>query len=536
MTSRPSRRTALRAALSLPVALAAGGTRALAATTGPATVEKSIPASAPASGPDRLRIVGPWEIGGLEPARTGYLFARLQVAETLTGALDDGTPAPGLATRWEVSADGLAWRFRLRAGARFHDGTPVTAPAVVRSLWRARTPPAQLSLAPIEAIEAAGDDTVSIRLSRPWVGLPAVLAHSSAMVLAPSSFGDDGSVRAVIGSGPYRVSRLAPPQQLEIVAAPGHASAPLPIAGAHYLAVTRAETRVLMAESGQADLAWRLDPAGLQRLRANARARIVSVMLPRTIIVKVNAGHPWLSDARVRRALSLAIDRDGIARALLRDPELAATQLFPPSLGGWHDAALAPLRHAPDEAAALLAAAGFSREAGALRAPGGAPLRLRLRLRTFPDRPELPIIAVALQEQWRRLGLEVRVANGNSGDIPLGHRDGSLELALAARNYGNAPDPLITLLQDFGPDGGDWGAMNWRHEGLLAAMRALAGGAEPARADALRRSMAATLQSELPVLPIAWYREHVAVAGRVAGVRLDPLERSLRLDAMRWAT
>ncbi len=161
-------------------------------------------------------------------------------------------------------------------------------------------------------------------------------------------------------------------------------------------------------------------------------------------------------------------------------------------------------------------------------------------LRTFVDRPELPVIATALQAQWREAGIAVQVSVGNSGDIPLGHRDGSLQLALAARNYANVPDPTGTLIQDFGMGGtgsgaGDWGAMGWQDAGLSAALAELSrGGLPPARVAALRRRITATLQSELPVVPVTWYRQQVAVGPRVTGVTLDVLERSYRLSQMGW--
>lgn len=502
---------------------------AAAAALAAAPARPAQPAHAP------LQIVGPWEIGGLAPAISGYVFTRMQIAETLMDARDDGTPLPGLAESWHVSADGLSWRFALRPAARFHDGTPVDAEAAVRGLRAARVAPALLSVAPIAAIEAEGTRTVVLRLSAPYGGLPALLAHSSTLILAPASYGPDGGVRAIIGSGPYRVVTLTPPQQLEAAAFDGYDGPRPAIERVRYLAAGRSETRALMAESGQADLAYGLDPASLARLRGRRRVGVETVTLPRTVILKVNAGLPALADWRVRRALSLAIDRAGIAQALLRDPEMAATQLFPPTLQGWHDPALAPLAHDPAAAAKLLAEAGWQRAADGLRDARGQPLRLALR--TFPDRPELPIIASALQEQWRQAGIAVRVDVGNSGDIPLGHRDGSLQLGLAARNYATVPDPTGTLIQDFGPAGGDWGAMGWKNDTLLQALAELSRGTPAGqRLAALRAQVAAILQAELPVIPVTWYRQQVAASRRVTGVSLDPLERSYRLTLMGWRT
>ncbi|BFO57258.1 MULTISPECIES: ABC transporter substrate-binding protein [Comamonadaceae] len=515
-----TRRCALRA-------LAAGAAGAVA----PALRAQS------AAGPPRLQIVGPWEIAGLAPAVSGYVFTRLQIAETLVDADDDGTLLPGLAERFEASADGLAWRFVLRQGARFHDGIPVRAAAVVRCLEAARRPPSLLSGAPIQAIEAEDDSTVRVRLSRPHAALPALLAHSSTLVLAPASYAPDGAVRSIVGSGPYRITALAAPQRVEAEAFDGHGGPRPAIERVAYLSAGRSETRALMAEAGQADLAYGLDPASTVRLRRHATApgpvRVESVTLPRSVGIKVNAGLPALRDPRVRRALSLCIDRAGIARALLRDPALAATQLFPPTLRDWHADGLEPLALDPEAAARLLAEAGWRRGADGLRDAQGQPLRLALR--TFPDRPELPLIATALQAQWREAGIAVRVDVGNSGDIPLGHRDGSLQLALIARNYATTPDPTSTLAQDFGPRGGDWGAMGWSDARVADALATLqAGGIPKDRAAALRRQVVRTLQDELPVIPVAWYRQTVAISRRVGSVRLDPLERSYRLTAMEW--
>lgn len=505
--------------------------------------------TAPAHGARRapLQIVGPWELGGLSPAQSGHLYLRLQVAQTLLDAAPDGSPLPGLAAQWQVSEDGRQWQFRLHESRHFHDGTPVDAASVLPSLAAARVPPALLSQAPIRELRAVASHTVQITLTRPFAGLPALLAHASAVVLAPASRDGQGRVTQVIGSGPYRVVALSPPQRM-VVAWAGAAGQPAPdVTEAHYLAAGRAETRALMAAAGQADLAFVLDPASVARLRREAGTgggvRLASTMLPRVLLLKLNAGDARLADVRVRRALSLAIDRAGIAQALLREPDLAANQLLPPMSFAWHRPGLPPLTQDLAHARELLRQAGWQHqarngEAGWLDA-AGQPVELTLR--TFPDRPELPLVATALQAQWRALGVPVRLAIGNSGDIPLGHRTGSLQLGLFARNYATVPDPTATLAQDFGrhgaAQGGDWGAMGWHHAPTADALQALLQGtADASRAAAWRAQVMTALRGELPVIPIAWYRLQVAVSPRVGHVVLDPLERSYQLHQIRWRT
>lgn len=481
-----------------------------------------------------LRVVAPWEVGSLEPSRSGYNFTRMQVAETLLGADDGGLPAPGLATSWTVSDDRLTWRLTLREGATFHDGTPVTAEAVVASLRRARAQPGPLADTPLVDMSAPDPRTVELRTSAPFTPLLAFLAESASQILAPSSWDEAGAVRRVIGSGPYRITGIQPPLRFEVERFDAWNGGPAPaIARAVFQSVPRPETRALMAESGQADLVFTLDPAGTDRLRRSPRVEVRVMPIPRTQTLKLNAGSPFFADVRVRQAVSMALDREGIARAILRSPEAAATQMFPPTLAEWHGATLAPLRRDPAEARRLLAEAGWAPGADGTLAREGRPFRVTLR--TFSTRPELPVVAAAMQESLREVGIDMQVSVVNSSDIPGGHRDGTLEAALMARNFSLVPDPIGTLLSDYGPRGGDWGAMGWSSPDLVAALATLGRTTDPAERATLRARVSAILQAELPVIPVAWYDHRVAVSRRLAGVSVDPLELSYRISAMRWA-
>lgn len=477
----------------------------------------------PRSGSDPLRVVGPWDLGGIEPTKTGAMFSRLQITETLVDADPHGRLLPGLASTWNVSSDGLVWRFRIRDGVLFHDGSRLDAPHAAWALRRAMEAPAALSLAPVDSIGSANDHVVEIRLKRPFAPLAHLLSHTSTQIYAAGAFSLDGKPLKVVGTGPFEMTRFDPPLGLAARAFPRHRSGP-PLAGRlEYLTVGRMESRSLVAEGRQADLTYMVDAPSARHVLADLRNRIVAAQMPRTLVLMLNLANPKLADIRVRRAISLAVDRDRIASGLLHDPSLAARQLMPPMLADWHDPSLPPLRHDVSKAGSLLDEAGWTMGADGIRARQGQPLRLQLK--SYPDRPEIPILAATVQEQLRQIGIVIDVQIGNSSDIPLSHRDGSLEMAMAARNYANFVDPTVTMVQDFGQTGGDWGATGWKSPRLLTAVDRLLEGRDPA--NEARREIVRVLHDEMPIIPISWYTERVALGDRISGlVAFDPFERS----------
>ncbi|NJO39099.1 MAG: hypothetical protein HC871_17755, partial [Rhizobiales bacterium] len=161
--------------------------------------------------------------------------------------------------------DGKTWIFSLRDGVDFHDGTPFTADAVVKALTRAAEQPGVLEEAPIAEMKADGSDVV-IALDTAFAALPALLAHSSTVIPAPAAFDADGTPIKVIGTGPYRIEEFSPPQSMETVVFDGYWGERPAITDASYLAAGRAETRALLAESGDADLVFTIDPSGFARL------------------------------------------------------------------------------------------------------------------------------------------------------------------------------------------------------------------------------------------------------------------------------
>lgn len=478
-----------------------------------------------------LRVVAPWEYTSNDPTDIGYILTRMQVAEGLLGVAPDGRLVGLLAQSWSVDEDRLTWRFRIRANARFHDGAAVTAEAAAHSL-RAAFAGESLSNVPLDHVTHA-EDAVVIRTSTPFAPLPSFLVDYAAIILAPAAYGADGKVTRIIGTGPYALARVEGRTALDLDRFDGYWGGAAAIARARYTAVPNGETRANIAVAGDADLVFTLAPTALPRIAAGGQMRVDSVTIPRLRFITMNLGLPQFSDPRVRRALSLAIDRAGIAASILRHPPSAATQLLPPVLADWHDPTLAPLTTDIAAARRLLDEAGWMPGPDGIRAKDGA--RLEATLLTPGNRPELPVMATAIQAQLRAVGMAVSIAVGQPAAIPAAVRDGTMQMTMFARTYVNVPDPIGTIIPDYTRERSVWGTMNWDGRDRMRALTdAYVTGFDASGNAALRRGITRLIHDEMPVIPVSWFEHTVAVSNRVRGVVIDPFEMRYLLDRVSW--
>jgi peptide/nickel transport system substrate-binding protein len=491
----------------------------------------TLSACTPNQQPDTLTLGSPFEFNSQDPAKDGEIFAKLQIGETLLDVNAQGQLHAGLAEMWSIDSTLLIWRFTLRPGVRFHDGSELTAQAVLNSLQRAHAKPGVFKNVPLRAMSAPDNNSVVIELSEPYNLLGAVLAHFTTQILAPAAYNANGDVTHFLGTGPYHITAIDPPHQIKAERFAQYWGEPARIAKLFFLTGARAESRSLQALSGQTDIIYTLDPASLALLRRHAEVRVDSQAIPRTIQIKLNSGHRFLNDKRARHALSLALDRTGLAESIFRVPGAEANQLVPAMLSDWHLPNLAPLTQNLSHAEALLAELGWQRGADQLLHRGNDTFALSLI--TYGDRPELLTIATAIQSQWRALGVDLRISVENSSSIPLGHVNNSLEVALVARNYAVISDPLGIFLSDFaGTGGGEWGAMNWDNSTLLPLFTQLKRETNRDAYHQTAQQIASLLADEMPVIPVLFYTQQSAVSARVGNFSFDPFERSYHVAEM----
>lgn len=479
---------------------------------------------------DLLTISGPFEPISLDLAKSGYIYTRMQIVETLVDVADNGELIPGLAQSWHTNDDATVWQFTLKSGVKFHNGEAVTASAVLNSLRIALGKPVPFDISVIRGLSIVNGNQIQFTLNRSYRAFAAIMSNYTLAILAPESYNKRHRITQLIGTGPYQLTDFDPPHSVSVSRFADYHGDKAKIAKATYITGHRAESRALMVQGGSADIVYNLDPAAVQLLSSSDNVTVNSTAIPRSILIKLNAGLAALSSATVRQALSLAIDRRGIAEGIMHLPGAEANQIFGPAMGIWHVNDLPPITQNLEHAAELLANAGWHKNASGQLSKDGKPLQLSMV--TYANRPELIVIATAIQAQWAKLGIQLDVQMENASAIPLGHTEGTLQTALMARNFANIPDPLTVMLADFSsPQGGDWGPMNWQDDAFFAALQTTAdsqGAAYVHGVDLLCRQLA----QQLPMIPVLYYVQQSAVAKRVQGFSFDPYERSFRISQM----
>jgi peptide/nickel transport system substrate-binding protein len=478
-----------------------------------------------------LRVLQPWEFTSLAPAESGYLFNRACIAENLVATAPDGTIVPALAERWSASDDARRWSFELRPGVIFHDGTPMTAEAVKTSFERLLPHATRLSAILVDSIEADGN-TLTFNLKEPMGPFLSYVVNTAVSIFAPSSFGEDGSVVALVGTGPYRVEAVTIPTSLTLRRHEAYWDGPPAFETVTVEAVSSGDTRANMAIAREADLVMNIPTQSADRIAA-AGMTIDRIVAPRVHVMTMDCAKPQFADVAVRQALNRAIDRVAIAQAIMGNKALAATQYVPPTLTNWHfDDLNNQYRFDPEAANAALDAAGWVRGSDGIREKDG--VRFAGKLITFANRPELPTIAAALQGMWRDVGYDMSIVVSESAAIIDAKVDGTLDIALSSRNLVFIPDPIGAIAFDFvahdDSKPSDVSVTNWRSAELNELVAAYLRTSDQAALPEIRREITRIIHDEVPAMPMVWYDQIIAISDKLDGFINDPYEQTYYLN------
>jgi oligopeptide transport system substrate-binding protein len=450
-------------------------------------------------------------------------------------ALDERTsqPVPAVAEQWEVSPDGLTWTFKLRATAKWSDGEPLTAHDFVASWRRVLAPTLAAEYAyllyPLKHAEALNsgrltdftslgaaaldDRTLRVTLEHPTPYLPALTAQPVWFPINPRVLARFGDVNQrlpawtrpenLVGNGPFTLSRWRPNADLTVVKNPSYwDAANVRLNQIVFFPTESPEVEERNFRAGQVHLTYGLPTSKLATYRADDPAALRLDPFLQAIFLRFNTTRPPFNDARVRRALSLAVDREAIATSVLRGAGAPARSFTPPDCAGYTARATVPTDF--EAARRLLAEAGF---------PGGRGLPvIDLQVRNDEHQPRL---AEVLQAQWQKeLGITLTIT-------PLEQKtwvqnQQTLNYTLSGAGWiGDFVDP-VTFLDLFVSTGGN----NWTGWASADYDRLIAQAAvtpDPAARREVFQQAEALLLEQAPVAPVFFgtraYLIHPAVKG-----------------------
>jgi len=348
----------------------------------------------------------------------------------------EGTVVDGLTFRSAPESDD-AFDLVVRPGAMFFDGTLVHADDVRQSLERVRDPgiagPQSWRLEHVDRIESIDDMTVRLTLSRPDVSLPSSLAHQVFGIVpaATDPAGIDG------GTGPFLL-RSSDIDDLRFGRNASFWQMGRPrIDALHVTAIPDDSQRATAMASGEADILPNAPLLDIPMLREEPTVYLAGGPSNRVCHLQVNLAVPELSDARVRRLLSRAIDRGRLVEVATAGQATPTARLFPEE--SWAFADLPRIETLPPDT--------VRQELRAL----GIPTDLRIRLLADNADATLANTAVVLQEQLASCGiaLSIDLLEGEELDEAIRRRD--YDLLLGYTEPWRDPHELVRPL--LAPDG-----------------------------------------------------------------------------------
>lgn len=340
----------------------------------------------------------------LDPDRSRTFVGRI-VFTALCDKLLDVTPdlqlTGQLATDWTVSEDGLTIDMTLREGVTFHDGTPFDGEAVKANIERSQTLEDSVrksEVSSITSVEVVDPTHVKLHLSAPDAPLLAQLADRSGMMLSPASFGGDVAA-APVCSGPFKFKSRVAQDKIELEKFDGYWNAEaIKLDGVSYLPIPDGTVRLANLQSGDLDLINRLAATDVPAVEGNADLAFAKAdgLGYQGITFNTQNGamadNPFGKDARLREALSLAIDREAINQVVFAGLNASASQSVP-AVSPYFDPAFPVPARDVEKAKALLAEAGHE---------GGVTLDMQ-----FPNRPENQQVVQMIQAMAAEAGITI---------------------------------------------------------------------------------------------------------------------------------
>jgi peptide/nickel transport system substrate-binding protein len=427
-------------------------------------------------------------------------------------------PRGDLAEKWETP-DPVTYVFHLRGAVKFHDGRQLTSADVKYTfdsiLDRTITSPKRGSLALIQSVDAPDAATVIFHLKEPYAGFLWEIARP-AIGIVPAGSGTDFSSR-LTGTGPFRFVSAEQDDNVILDCNSNYFRGAPKISRVRFRVVPEAIVRALELRKGSADVEVNsLTADMIPVLRQQPTLDVTDNPGTNYQYLAFNLENATLAKREVRQALAYATNRDEIIKYLYRGQARPADGPLPNS--SWaYDSDIRKYEYNPQQAEQLLEAAGFPRQT----AMGG--MRVKLILKTTTEESSR-LLATVLQEQWRKVGIDLDVRPLEFATLYSDMARGSFEIfTLRWIGANNDPDTFFEYVFDSRkapPAGANRG--HYRNSEVDSLLDQARVESDREKRRALFSKVQKIVAEDLPYVSL-WFMDNVSVhRKRISGVQLSP--------------
>ena len=359
----------------------------------------------------------------MDPINTSWydpgFFALYEAAITLD---QKAKFVPQLATGWSTKNNGKTWQLKIKKGAKFHSGAPVTAAsvaAVFTAIINPKSGSPQIAMwAPVKKVVAKDPQTVEITLKHPYANLPNVIATGYSRIVnmqTRAKLGNDYGKKVIDGSGPFQFVDWVPGDHVSVKrwdAYPGSSTPFFKNKGKAYLDginwkyIQEAASRALAIENGELDALHGPAPQDIDRLKKNGNLTVTQLGEESVWFMGLNFTRLEFGDVRVRQAVSHALDRKAIVDKLVFGYGSTAYGPLPTSDPTYYKGVEQFNNFDKEKSTSLMSAAGWKAGSDGILEKGGKKFSFELAVTNESFSTQL---AAVLQGMLKDIGMDVKV-------------------------------------------------------------------------------------------------------------------------------
>jgi len=462
-----------------------------------------------AAGGGTIRVASQVPAGKVDPVTVddqGGLMMLHQTGEFLMISGPDLVLKPWLATSWKPNADGSVWTFKIRQGVKFHNGKTMTAKDVAASVERLADPKnssnalsvfkGTLSLGNTKVVD---DETVEFHVDAPNGNFPYLLSSDNYnLIIVPADYAGDFESNFV-GTGPFKLEKFTPKVGASFVRNDdywGDKALPDRTVWSFY---DSQQAMAVALQGGQVDVITQVPAVGSQALLNDPNLQVITARSCACEQVHMRVDSDPFKDKRVRQAVALTLDREGITKGLFQGrAEVGNDSPFAPVFPST-DTTVEQRKMDLAKAKELLAAAGV---------PNGFKVKL-----TTENYLEIPQYAVLIQNACKKIGIDIELnveaQDAYYGKAVFGQSDW-LDSVMGITDYGHRGVPNVLLSAPLKSEG-TWNSAHFKNKDydqlVVDYIKALDLGGQKATAGKIQR----LLLDETPIL-FSYFYEYLTPA------------------------